>query len=61
MTINGVYYAQLYGETFVGRTIWAPYMSAVMAGTPIEPMPMVSIGSPAPQPHTQQPEAQTTE
>lgn len=61
VTINGVYYAQLYGETFVGRTIWAPYMSAVLAGTPIEPMPMVSIGSPAPQPRTQQPAAQATE
>lgn len=51
VTINGQFYSEIYGETFVGRTIWAPYMDAALADAPIQPMPDVFIGSvPAPRP-----------
>ncbi len=51
VTINGQFYAEIYGETFVGRTIWAPYMNEALAGEAITPMPDVFIGSaPRPQP-----------
>ena len=33
-TINGRFYHQIFGETFVGQNIWAPYMSQALAGTP---------------------------
>ncbi|WP_022867230.1 transglycosylase domain-containing protein [Schaalia vaccimaxillae] len=50
VTINGIYYSAIYGETFVGQNIWAPYMSAALAGTPIEAMPSASIGTPIVEP-----------
>lgn len=49
VVINGQWYDAIYGETFVGRNIWAPYMSAALADTEIHPMPDVFIGS-VPQP-----------
>ncbi|WP_115728100.1 transglycosylase domain-containing protein [Actinomyces culturomici] len=48
VVINGVYYQAIYGETFVGQNIWAPYMSAALAGTPVDAMPSAYIGTPAP-------------
>ena len=47
VVINGAYYQAIYGETFVGQNIWAPYMSAALAGTEIEAMPSAYIGTPA--------------
>lgn len=56
VVINGEFYAEIYGETFVGHSIWAPYMSAALSQTPITPMPDVFIGSiPAPPRPTQTP------
>lgn len=45
VVINGQWYDVIYGETFVGAEIWAPYMSAALAGTEPKPMPDVFIGS----------------
>ncbi len=50
VTINGRYYSAIYGETFVGQNIWAPYMSAALEGTPITPINTAYIGAPAPAP-----------
>lgn len=47
VVINGTYYSAIYGETFVGQNIWAPYMSAALSGTQAEAMPNAYIGSPA--------------
>lgn len=58
VVINGTYYSAIFGETFVGQQIWAPYMSAALAGTAIEPMPNASIGSAAPA-RRQQPQRET--
>ena len=44
--INGQFYDVIYGLTFGGTKIWAPYMSAALAGTPVEPLPVGDIGSP---------------
>lgn len=45
VTINGKYYGEIYGETFVGQNIWAPYMTQVLAGTPVENVSSANIGS----------------
>ena len=45
VTINGKYYGEIYGETFVGQNIWAPYMTQILAGTPIENVSSANIGS----------------
>lgn len=51
IVINGNYYDTIYGETFVGRNIWAPYMDAALEGTEVIPLPDVFIGNvPAPRP-----------
>lgn len=57
VTINGRYYSAIYGETFVGQNIWAPYMSAVLAGAEAEAMPNAYIG---PQQATRTTRQQTT-
>lgn len=44
MTINGVYYEQIYGETFTGR-MWAEYMQEALADTPVEAFPETFIGN----------------
>ncbi len=46
--INGQFYPVVYGLTFGGPKIWAPYMSAALAHTPVEPLPVGAIGSPRP-------------
>ena len=45
VTINGRYYGEIYGETFVGQNIWAPYMTQVLAGTPVEAVSNANIGA----------------
>lgn len=52
VVINGQWYDTIYGETFVGNKIWAPFMSEALAGQEVKPMPDVFIGSvpQAPQP-----------
>ena len=45
VTINGKYYGEIYGETFVGQNIWAPYMTKILAGTPVENVSNANIGS----------------
>lgn len=51
VTINGTFYEAIYGETFVGKNIWGPYMSAALAGTEAVAMPDVNIGTePTPTP-----------
>ncbi|WP_315295129.1 transglycosylase domain-containing protein [uncultured Actinomyces sp.] len=45
VTTNGKYYAEIYGETFVGQNIWAPYMTQILAGTPVENVSSANIGS----------------
>lgn len=47
IVINGTYYHAIFGETFVGQQIWAPYMSAALADTGIEPMHNASLGNSA--------------
>ncbi|QWW19711.1 penicillin-binding protein [Schaalia sp. 19OD2882] len=46
VVINGTWYDAIYGESFVGRNIWAPYMSRALAGTDFVPIPDAYIGSP---------------
>lgn len=54
VVINGAYHDAIFGETFVGQNIWAPYMSAALDGTEIAPMPQAFIGAPvAPRPQAQ--------
>lgn len=45
VTINGKYYGEIYGETFVGQNIWAPYMTQILAGTSVENVSSANIGS----------------
>ena len=45
VTINGKYYGEIYGETFVGQNIWAPYMTQILAGRPVENVSSANIGS----------------
>ena len=45
VTINGKYYSEIYGETFVGQNIWAPYMTQILAGTPVENVSSANIGA----------------
>ena len=53
VTINGTFYEAIYGETFVGQNIWAPYMSSALSGTEAVAMPNVFIGNQVtPQPTT---------
>ena len=49
VTINGKYYGEIYGETFVGQNIWAPYMTQALAGTPVEAVSNANIGATTPQ------------
>ncbi len=44
--INGQYYDAIYGESFVGQNIWAPFMSTVLSGQPVIPVANVYIGTP---------------
>ncbi|MDC4232321.1 penicillin-binding protein [Actinomyces sp. B33] len=57
VVINGVFHSAIYGETFVGQNIWAPYMSAALAGTPVEAMPQANIGTPVALPQPEPAEA----
>lgn len=58
IVINGVYYDAIYGETFVGRNIWAPYMNVAHTDKEIIGLPDVFIGNvptpprPRPRPNT---------
>ena len=49
VVINGVYYSEIFGETYVGQNIWAPYMTQALAGTPIEAVSNANIGATTPQ------------
>ncbi|WP_074015285.1 transglycosylase domain-containing protein [Actinomyces polynesiensis] len=44
VTVGGQTYPYPYGST-VGMHIWAPYMSAALAGTPVDALPDVFIGN----------------
>lgn len=55
VTINGHYYGDIYGETFVGQNIWAPYMTQVLAGTPVEAVSNANIGASTPRTSTPTP------
>ncbi|QPK81403.1 penicillin-binding protein [Schaalia sp. ZJ405] len=48
VVINGRYYSELFGQTFIGPNIWSPYMSAALSGTPIENLELANLGSPPP-------------
>lgn len=45
IVINGNYYDAIYGETFVGHNIWAPYMSVAHEGHDVIGLPDVFIGN----------------
>ena len=45
VVINGVYHSEIFGETYVGQNIWAPYMTQVLAGTPVENVSSANIGA----------------
>ena len=49
VVINGVYHSEIFGETYVGQNIWAPYMTQALAGTPIEAVSNANIGASIPQ------------
>ena len=49
VVINGVYHSEIFGETYVGQNIWAPYMTQALAGTPVEAVSNASIGATTPQ------------
>lgn len=49
VVINGVYHSEIFGETYVGQNIWAPYMTQALAGTPIEAVSNANIGATTPQ------------
>lgn len=49
MVINGVYHSEIFGETYVGQNIWAPYMTQALAGTPVEAVSNANIGASIPQ------------
>lgn len=55
VTINGHYYGEIYGETFVGQNIWAPYMTQILAGTPVEAVSNANIGASTPRTSTPTP------
>ncbi|MDO4260111.1 MAG: transglycosylase domain-containing protein [Actinomycetaceae bacterium] len=47
VTINGTFHSAIFGETFVGQNIWAPYMSRALEGQEIIGLPDTNIGGPA--------------
>lgn len=49
VVINGVYHSEIFGETYVGQNIWAPYVTQALAGTPIEAVSNANIGATTPQ------------
>ena len=49
VVINGVYHSEIFGETYVGQNIWAPYMTQALAGTPVEAVSNANIGATPPQ------------
>lgn len=49
VVINGVYHSEIFGETYVGQNIWAPYMTQALAGTPVEAVSNANIGATTPQ------------
>ena len=49
VVINGVYHSEIFGETYVGQNIWAPYMTQALAGTPVEAISNANIGATTPQ------------
>ena len=49
LVINGVYHSEIFGETYVGQNIWAPYMTQALAGTPVEAVSNANIGASIPQ------------
>ena len=49
VVINGVYHSEIFGETYVGQNIWAPYMTQALAGTPVETVSNANIGATTPQ------------
>ena len=49
VVINGVYHSEIFGETYVGENIWAPYMTQALAGTPVEAVSNANIGATTPQ------------
>lgn len=49
VVINGVYHSEIFGETYVGQNIWAPYMTRALAGTPVEAVSNANIGASIPQ------------
>ena len=49
VVINGVYHSEIFGETYVGQNIWAPYMTQALAGTPVEAVSNANIGASIPQ------------
>ena len=49
VVINGVYHSEIFGETYVGQNIWAPYMTQALAGTPVEAVSNANIGASSPQ------------
>ena len=49
VVINGVYHSEIFGETYVGQNIWAPYMTQALAGTPMEAVSNANIGATTPQ------------
>lgn len=48
VVINGVYHSEIFGETYVGQNIWAPYMTQALAGTPVEAVSNANIGASSP-------------
>lgn len=55
VVINGVYHSEIFGETYVGQNIWAPYMTQALAGTPIEAVSNANIGASTPRTSTPTP------
>ncbi|PZU28544.1 MAG: penicillin-binding protein [Actinomyces sp.] len=49
VVINGVYHSEIFGETYVGQNIWAPYMTQALAGTPVEAVSNANIVATTPQ------------
>ena len=49
VVINGVYHSEIFGETYVGQNIRAPYMTQALAGTPVEAVSNANIGATTPQ------------
>ncbi len=57
VVIDGVFYANVYGGTFIGP-MWTQYMTQALEGTPVEPIPEVFIGNkPLPKPKPVEPAA----